>query len=156
MAQHHQVGIKGEKEACLFLQEKGYNILHVNWRYKHWEVDIIASKEDELIFCEVKCRTSILFGLPESFVTRAKQRRIIAAADAYLQQNPVKKEIRFDILSLLLLPENELTQLQQNPFRHDFQLTDAHHIKNAVVNGKNMVFVILHLPDAFTAEWICF
>ena len=43
MAHHNTTGTLGEKMALKYLSEKGFVILHQNWRHSHWEVDIIAS-----------------------------------------------------------------------------------------------------------------
>ena len=53
MARHNQTGKEGEQLAASYLVEKGYNILHKNWRYKNWEVDIIASKNKRGFNCNL-------------------------------------------------------------------------------------------------------
>ncbi len=65
------------------------------------EVDIIASEEEMLVFVEVKTRASNTFGDPEEFVGTAKQRNLIRAANVYLERTGVKKEVRFDIISVI-------------------------------------------------------
>ena len=56
MALHHQTGKTGEALAAVYLLEKGFRIIHQNWRHSHWEVDIIAQKDHILHFIEVKTR----------------------------------------------------------------------------------------------------
>ena len=56
MAEHLEVGKEGEELAANWLQQNGYEILHRNWRHSHYEIDIIASKENILHIIEVKLR----------------------------------------------------------------------------------------------------
>jgi putative endonuclease len=108
MAKHNESGKLGEKLAKEYLINHGYNILHTNWRTARYEVDIIAQKDDILVFCEVKCRSSNLFGEPESFVTKQKQRSIIKSASVYIQQYSWHGETRFDIISVLIEKETTI------------------------------------------------
>ena len=103
MAIHNQIGKEGELIAKNYLESKGYTILEVNWRNKRLEVDIIASKDSFLVFCEVKSRTSSLFGEPESFVDKRKQRNIIKSAGAYAGRIRWRGEVRFDIIAVLFI-----------------------------------------------------
>ena len=100
MAYHNQTGIIGEKLAEEYLVNQKFTILHKNWRHSHWEVDIIASKNDVLHFVEVKTRRTKTFGFPEEDVTRKKIENLINASEEYLFHNPEWKKIQFDILSI--------------------------------------------------------
>ena len=97
-------GSEGELAAKVFLEDKGYTILEMNWRYKKYEVDLLASLGNELIVVEVKLRTTNQFGEPEQFVTKQKELFLIAAAEAYLKKNTSYESTRFDIISILDLP----------------------------------------------------
>lgn len=101
MAEHNELGKKGEKLAQAFLAKKGYNILAVNWRFGNDEVDIIASNGSVLIIAEVKTRRTNVFGEPEEFVTKQKQKFLIRATNAYVEQKNIQEEVRFDIVSIL-------------------------------------------------------
>ena len=54
---HQKTGKDGEQKALSYLIEKNYQIIETNWRHKKCEIDIIASKNKELVFVEVKTRT---------------------------------------------------------------------------------------------------
>ncbi|MCP5047799.1 MAG: YraN family protein [bacterium] len=96
------VGSAGERAAARFLQKKGYKILEQNYRVSGSEVDVIASKDDDLCFIEVKTRGSDDYGLPEEFVDDRKRRKIIRAAKIYsASEKYVDYYIRFDIISIL-------------------------------------------------------
>ena len=100
MPQTLQTGKKGEEEATAFLRGLGYKILHINWRHKHLELDIIAQDGNFLVIVEVKTRKNVDFGEPESFVTKKKQQKIIRATHEFILQNGIESEVRFDIVSI--------------------------------------------------------
>ena len=102
MAFHNQTGELGEQLANQFLITKGFNIVCCNWRYKHWEVDIIATKNKVLHFIEVKTRRSEKYGNPEDGVSKSKLKNLIDAAEEYTIQHPEWKWICFDILAITL------------------------------------------------------
>lgn len=95
-------GKAGEQIAADYLMGKGYHIMEMNWQVGHLEVDIIATNADMLVFVEVKTRKSMLFGEPEEFVGLAKQRNLIRAANIYIGKTGITKEVRFDIISVIL------------------------------------------------------
>lgn len=102
MAKHNETGLKGEQIAENFLQDKGYTILHRNWRFERKEVDIIAYKGDLLVFTEVKTRKNFDFGFPEEFVDQRKQGFMKQAAEAFTNEHPQYMTIRFDIISICM------------------------------------------------------
>ena len=89
--------------AAEWLLEKGFSIAEKNWRYKYWEVDIIASRGGVLHFIEVKTRRTKKFGHPEESVSRKKLLNLINASEAYLYQQPQWQRIQFDILAITIL-----------------------------------------------------
>ena len=106
MSKHNKIGIKGEQIAADYLLNKGYIIVHRNWRSGKKEVDIIALKGDMLVIVEIKTRTNLDFGFPEEAVNRKKQQFLKTAAYAFMSQYPQYLNIRFDIISILLDGEN--------------------------------------------------
>jgi putative endonuclease len=101
MSKHSKIGIKGEQIASDFLQKKGYNILHRNWRSGKKEIDIIAASGDTLVFVEIKTRTSYKLCFPEEAVNVKKQKFLKFAAENFILENPNYINIRFDIISIL-------------------------------------------------------
>lgn len=102
MAELHETGKKGEALACELLLQKGYVILEKNWRFSRAEIDIIAKKDDILIFVEVKTRSSDFFGQPEEFIDQKKERLIADAASEYMKEVNHEWECRFDFISIIL------------------------------------------------------
>lgn len=105
MAQHNLTGNTGEALAAAYLTEKGYCIMHQNWRHGHWEVDIIAQKDAILHFVEVKTRRNRKFGHPEEQVDQKKIQNLINVAEEYLYQQPQWKRIQFNILAITILKD---------------------------------------------------
>ncbi|MDB5138302.1 MAG: hypothetical protein JWR12_218 [Mucilaginibacter sp.] len=101
MAQHLDLGRKGENLAKLHLENTGYEILDENWTHGKLEVDLIAYKDKVIIFAEVKTRTGNSFGEPEDFVDTRKQKLLLEAADEYIYLMNHQGEVRFDIISVL-------------------------------------------------------
>ena len=88
MARQNDMGREGESEARAYLVKHGYNVLHTNWHWHHYELDIIAVKEDELIVVEVKTRSEDFLLSPED-------------ADAYVRYFNIDLPVRFDIVTLI-------------------------------------------------------
>jgi putative endonuclease len=107
MAEHLEVGKEGEELAANWLQQNGYEILHRNWRHSHYEIDIIASKENILHIIEVKLRRFSPFGHPEDSVNRKKFRNLQKAADEFLFMNPGYTWLQYGILAITFFDDKE-------------------------------------------------
>ncbi len=101
MAEHNNLGRKGEELAKQHLENAGYEILDENWRFGKAEVDLIAYQNKTIIFVEVKTRTGNAFGEPEDFVDAAKQALLVSAADKFIELMGFNGEARFDIVAIL-------------------------------------------------------
>ena len=102
MASHNDTGKTGEELALAYFLQQCYTLLHRNWRHRHWEIDLVLSRNDILHFVEVKCLRSGRFGNPEDKVDKRKLQHIINAAEVFLETNPTWKKIQFDVLSVIL------------------------------------------------------
>ncbi|SNR24136.1 YraN family protein [Flavobacterium sp. ov086] len=104
MAEHNELGKKGENLAVEYLQENGYKILDRNWTFQKAEIDIIAQKGSIIAIVEVKTRSSLDFGLPQDFVKPKKIQLLIKAVNAYINDREKDFEedceIRFDIIAV--------------------------------------------------------
>ena len=100
---NQEIGKKGEDVACRYLQEREYKILTRNFKCKQGEVDIIAwdKKTDELVFIEVKTRTSRRYGMPADAVNEIKQKHIYRSAEYYVYRYRIKNvAMRLDIIEV--------------------------------------------------------
>jgi putative endonuclease len=100
MAQHNELGKKGEQLAVDFLLNKGYSILERNYQFEKAEVDIISQKEYILAIVEVKTRSTKDFGNPQDFVKPNQIQRLVKAVDEYVTVNNLDLEVRFDIIAI--------------------------------------------------------
>ncbi len=100
MASHNDFGKEAEELAANYLQQHGYEILHRNWRYSNYEIDIIAKKNDRLKFVEVKSLRTNYNWYPEKSVTKKKFRDVMRAADEFLYQYKEYKKVQFDVISV--------------------------------------------------------
>lgn len=100
MADTIKTGKEGETLAADFLQQKGYEIIVRNYRYKHAEIDLIVRKDSFIVFVEVKTRSYSFFGEPEAFVDSKKAATVIRAAEQYTYEHNYEGNVRFDIISV--------------------------------------------------------
>ena len=112
MAEHNELGKKGEKLAIDFLVDKGYKILEKNYRYLKAEVDIIAQKKDVLAVVEVKTRSTDYFGNPQDFVNPKKIKLLLSAIDYYVIEKDLDVEVRFDIIAIIHQKEIKIEHLE--------------------------------------------
>ena len=94
-------GAAGEILAARFLRDKGYTILSSNFRCRQGEVDIIASKDNYIVFAEVKTRSQDAMYAPREAVTIQKQRRLIQTAGVYLSRFQTELQPRFDVIEVV-------------------------------------------------------
>ena len=94
---------KGEEIACVYLKKKGFKIIDRNFRKGYGEIDIIALKDDVLVFIEVKTRTTKQFGTPLEQIAYFKLRSLIKTAQYYKLLNPkLPDSLRIDAISIIL------------------------------------------------------
>jgi putative endonuclease len=80
-------------------------VLARNWRCREGELDLVLRRGGCLVFCEVKTRRGVGFGLPAEAVTGEKQRRLRRLAARWLGEQPPARrfaEIRFDVAAVQL------------------------------------------------------
>ncbi|WP_272150754.1 YraN family protein [Tenacibaculum aiptasiae] len=118
MAEHNELGKKGEELAIAYLQEKGYVILEKNYRFQKAEIDIIAKKAEVLIVVEVKTRSTSYFGSPQDFISSKKVKLLVAAADNYINEKDLNVELRFDVIALIKEKEKFKMEHLENAFLH--------------------------------------
>lgn len=106
------LGKFGEDLAVQHLEAKGYTILDRNWHVQEGEIDIVAEADGEIVFVEVKARTSDLFGRPEEAITQNKRKRIVRASLAYLQEMELlENDWRVDFIGIFCTTKGEVINL---------------------------------------------
>ena len=123
------IGKRGEQLAAMYLEQNGYQILNMNYRYGHLEIDIIATDDVAIVFCEVKTRTTTPteaspYGRPSRAVNLQKQKNLSVAARAYIKQYPHSgKRLRFDVVEIYLRRGSDGSSATD--------ILKVHHIRNA-------------------------
>ncbi len=117
------IGRAGEEAAALYLEKKGYRILHRNLHVGHAEFDILVEKDDYLIFCEVKTRRQIPdtpspYGSPASAVDQKKQKTLLDGVRAYLQRYPTDLSPRLDVIEVYVGSDPTFTVLEIRHFEN--------------------------------------
>ena len=118
MAQHNELGKKGEELAVNFLLENGYTIIERNYRFDKAEVDIIAKKDTILAIIEVKTRSTVDFGNPQDFVKPKQIQNLVKAVDEYVTVNALDVEVRFDIIAIVKEKNKFNIEHLKNAFYH--------------------------------------
>ncbi len=116
------LGREGEDRAAKFLVKQGYKILERNYSTRSGEIDLIALHNGEVVFVEVKTRTSDAYGAPELAVTPQKQRRMIKAALGYIKYKKLHQvPCRFDVVAITAAAAaaEDGVELIQNAFEID-------------------------------------
>ena len=91
-------GESAENLAAAFLERSGLTILERNYSCRFGEIDIVARSGAQLVFVEVRARSSEAFGGAAGSITAAKRRRLVAAARHYLAARRVDRACRFDVV----------------------------------------------------------
>ncbi len=117
MSQHNQVGQLGEDLARRYLEERGYTIVHQNYRTKYAEIDLVAEKKDhflakpKLIFVEVRTKIGEQFGSPEDTLNRAKLRKVLWNSNTYAAFAKWDGAARIDAICIVLHPDLSVQRL---------------------------------------------
>ena len=111
-----EIGRYGENIAADYLKIQKYKIVAKNFHSSHNEIDIIAENKKYIVFVEVKTRTVVPnsrfeYETPASAVTYTKQRRILVAAQTYLNVHPSKKTPRLDVIEVYLSQSGEVLEI---------------------------------------------
>lgn len=96
-----EFGATGEQMAARYLVDKGYVIIEHNHHNRHKEVDIIALDQGELVFVEVKTRSSDYFMQPEEAVNHQKRQNLIRVANQYIRYHKRSEPARFDVIAIV-------------------------------------------------------
>jgi putative endonuclease len=102
MAAKDDLGRRGEGLAAAHLIAAGYEIVERNWRCARGEIDIVATRDDELVFVEVKTRSSLAFGHPLEAITVRKLARLRRLAAMWCEAHPEQhRSIRIDAIAIV-------------------------------------------------------
>ncbi len=106
-----KIGKLGEDLASQFLLDNGCKIIDRNFHTRYGEIDLVAQKGDEILFLEVKTRSSNQYGYPEQAVDAKKISHLLQAAKIYLKIKHLSSFWRLDIISVELSPDNQIPKI---------------------------------------------
>ncbi|HVX18639.1 MAG TPA: YraN family protein [Acidimicrobiales bacterium] len=96
------LGAHGEDLVAAWYEARGYDVVDRNWRVREGEIDLVLARGRDIVFCEVKTRSSAAFGPPSLAVTPTKQRRLRKLGSMWLSaRGHAPTDIRFDVASVL-------------------------------------------------------
>lgn len=102
------LGAGGEEAALAIYTQRGYRLAARNWRCSIGEIDLVFTRGDTLVFCEVKSRRGASFGAGHEAVTARKQTKLRSLAQVFLLSHPAggrpARSIRFDVASVSCEP----------------------------------------------------
>ncbi|CAL2082767.1 YraN family protein [Tenacibaculum sp. 190524A02b] len=116
MAEHNELGKKGEELAEGFLKKNGFKILEKNYRFQKAEIDIIALKNDILSVVEVKTRSSSYFGNPQDFISTKKIKLLVSAINEYIESKDIDVEVQFDIIAIVCMNKKHTIEYIEDAF----------------------------------------
>ena len=104
MNYRQDTGRSGEEQAAEFLVEKGFSIIERNVRYGRFgEIDLVARRENLIIFAEVKKRNGNAFGGALYSISGKKQRSLRKTALHYITSRGLFSgniTFRFDLIAI--------------------------------------------------------
>lgn len=103
-------GRQGEDQACDWLVSEGYRLIERNWRVRAGEIDIIAIKDSDIFFIEVKFRKTGLFGGAISSLPAKRLERLRNAALVYISENERFADFRIG-LKLLAIQNGKILEI---------------------------------------------
>lgn len=107
------LGRRGEELAARHLAAKGYEIVARNWRCQAGELDLVARDGECLVMVEVRTRRGEEMGSPEESLTAAKQARLVALGEAYVQEQDWIGDWRIDVIAVELDRRGRLLRVDQ-------------------------------------------
>jgi putative endonuclease len=106
------LGRRGEELAVAHLRAQGWAIVARNVRYPEGELDIVSERGGRIAFVEVRTRRGRAYGSPEESITIHKRRRLLLAAQRYLQEHALEHaDWRIDLAAIELSSAGRLIRL---------------------------------------------
>jgi len=94
------LGRWGERRVARHYESAGYAVIDQNWQVRGGEIDLVLSRGDEIVFCEVKTRSSARFGSGFEAVDGRKQRFLRRTAMSWLDVHDRRGNLRFDVATV--------------------------------------------------------
>lgn len=99
-----RIGRLGESATVEYLRSEGYLVVDVNWRSGHHEIDIVATRNGEYHFVEVKTRKTGSLTTPEDALTPKKIGNLVKAINHYISLYNVESNVWLDLSAVEFTP----------------------------------------------------
>jgi putative endonuclease len=99
-----EVGRLGERLASDYLRARGYAVVDANWRGRGGELDLVATQNGQVVFVEVRSRSTTTGMTAAESIGPDKQRRLLRAAEEYLSRKAPNASARIDVITVFLGP----------------------------------------------------
>jgi putative endonuclease len=115
MTKRSELALTGETLAAAYLEKNNCSVVARNYRCRYGEIDVIALDGMELIFAEVKTRSSGSLRTAEESVTALKQTKLTKSAHMFLQENGLYNQLscRFDVIAVMYDPQSDTYSIHQ-------------------------------------------
>lgn len=94
------LGRWGERRVARHYESAGYAVLDQNWQVRGGEIDLVLGRDNEIVFCEVKTRSSGRYGSGFEAVDGRKQRFLRRTAMSWLDVHDCRGNLRFDVATV--------------------------------------------------------
>jgi putative endonuclease len=112
-----EFGLQGERVAEKWLQSRGWKVLQRRYRSGHRDIDLVAQREDLVVFVEVKARMGSDFGDPVEAVNWKKRGELVRSACTWIDRHGRPGEVyRFDIIGVLVAGDRVRVRHVENAF----------------------------------------
>lgn len=111
MAEHNKIGQIGEQLAKEYLEKENFKILEQNYRTRFAEIDLIAEKNNVLVFVEVRTKVGENFGSPEDTINKNKLRKVLWNAKSYTGLKNWQGAARIDAICIVLNRDMSVSRL---------------------------------------------
>jgi putative endonuclease len=103
-----------EELACKYLEDKGWRVCHRNYYCPYGEIDIVyEDSEGQLVFCEVKAKWSLAFGMPEAEFDIKKRQKFNETVLHYLGEHSINHDnYRVDLIAMLMDQDTRICRLK--------------------------------------------
>ena len=116
MYNRHKLGKFGEDYACEYLKKNNYEIVERNFYCRQGEIDIVAKdcSKKEIVFVEVKTRTSTSYGFPSDAVDLNKKTHLKSCIEFYIYKNKLQNFfVRVDVIEVFVEKDVKINHFKQ-------------------------------------------
>ncbi|MCS7224202.1 MAG: YraN family protein [Armatimonadetes bacterium] len=110
------IGKRAEREAALYLQRRGYQLLKADVRSPFGQIDLVCRKGNTIVFVEVKARSQEEFGSPLEGLRPKQKERLFRSGEAFIAKHQLSHcEVRFDLIGISFNKKGQIVRIEHIP-----------------------------------------